>query len=292
MSQTLQEGSRVLSKNNWEVYHPDGHHMFTCGDRRASWYLERDLAKPIGEYKIKLTFTPKGHGFDKNEVFGLKGRVIRCVVSGEKEGLQRHHIVPYCYRTHFPEEYKSKNHHDIVLVTHKIHEAYEQHATVYKNQLAREYGVKTLNEYNLEYTKLISEYSSEKVKSLSKLHSIFKSYGKIPNHVIVDNLKFVAKQTNFSYEKLSQLNYIQLWKFYQLLKERYEKEFDYFKKINSKKYDHGFHLIQKLNTHQDYSEFIIKWRKHFIETMNPEYMPEGWSIYFRTRLKKRTNANK
>ena len=26
-------------------------------------------------------------------------------------------------------------------------------------------------------------------------------------------------------------------------------------------------------------EFEVSWRKHFLEVMKPEYMPDGWDIY-------------
>ena len=284
MSQVLKEGSRGLSTENWKVFHPNGKHMFTCGERKATWYLDKNLAKQIGEKQIKLTFEPKGYGFNENEIFGLAGRKIRCVVTGESEGLQRHHIVPYCYRTHFDKKYKSKNHHDVVLVTYKIHQDYERLATQYKNKLAYEYGVKTLNDYNLEYTKALSNFYGNKVKTLSKLYSIFKNYGKIPQEVIVDNLRFVAKETGIEYKLLSTFTYIQLWKLYCLISKQYNTELNEFKKNNINKYNHGYELVKKLNSYHDISDFVYKWRKHFIDSMKPKYMPEGWSVDFRIKV--------
>ncbi len=103
----LKVGSKNLNTENWKVYHPSGRHMFTCGEKKANWYLDRNLAKLIGKKKITLTFSPKGNGFEDNEEFGRSIREARCVVSGIEDGLQRHHIVPYCYRTYFPERFKS-----------------------------------------------------------------------------------------------------------------------------------------------------------------------------------------
>ena len=31
---------------------------------------------------------------------------------------------------------------------------------------------------------------------------------------------------------------------------------------------------------QDIMEFTIMWRKHFIDSMDPKYLPEGWSINY------------
>ena len=94
-SNILKIGGKNLNTENWEVYHPNGTHMFTCGEKKATWYLDRNLAKKTAEGKIMLTFEPKGTGFESDEVFGKTIRETICVVTGNPEGLQRHHIVPY-----------------------------------------------------------------------------------------------------------------------------------------------------------------------------------------------------
>ena len=286
MPQILKIGSKNLNVENWKVLHPKGHHMFTCGERKAMWYLDKNLAEYVeGEpYTVKLTFEPKGYGYGENDVFGLAGREVRCVVTNTTDGLQRHHIVPYCYRTHFPNEYKSKNHHDVVLLNYKQHEAYERHAFDYKNEMASIYDVPTLNELNLEYTKLLSEYSTDKVKMLSRLHSIFKNNGNIPLNIIQENLKHVTQYTDFNYDAICRLNYIQLYKLYLILRQRHEEEFESFKEKNRKMYDHGYHVVSKLDDHEKIVEFVRMWRQHFVETMKPKYMPLGWSIDFRVKV--------
>lgn len=286
MPQTLKIGSKNLGIENWKVLHKEGHHMFTCSERKATWYLKKKLAHIVkGEHNtIQLTFESKGYGFNENEIFGLAGREVRCVVTAEKDGLQRHHIVPYCYRTHFPDEYKSKNHHDVVLVTYKAHEEYERHAFDFKNQMAEIYNVPTLNELNLDYTKLLSEYSSDKVKMLSKLHSIFKNNGNIPDEIIVENLKHVVEYIPFSLKRICELNYMQLYKIYLYLRQKHQEDFEIFKEENKLKYDHGYHVVQKLDTHEKIENFVKMWRRHFIDTMKPKYMPLGWSVDFRVKV--------
>ena len=284
MPQILQTGSKNFNTENWEVYHPNGKHMFTCGERKAEWYLSKELAIQIDKHKIKLTFEPKGYGFSDGEIFGLAGRIIQCVVTGENEGLQRHHIIPYCYRSHFPEEYKSKNHHDVVLVTYGIHEIYELEASKFKNQLAKEYDIRTLNELNLEYTKVLCEYSNEKIKMISKFNAIFTSYGHIPSDVVVNNLKLVSMLTGISFKKLKLLNYMQLYKLYRHLKSIHEDEFNELKRKNKTKFDHGYHLVKKLNTHKKIEGFVRRWRQHFLDSMKPKFMPEGWGVNFRCKV--------
>lgn len=279
----LKVGSKNLNAENWEVYHPDGTHMFTCGEKKATWYLERDLAKRTADGKIMLTFEPKGNGFEANEVFGKSVREAICVVTGEPDGLQRHHIVPYCYRTYFPEKYKSKNHHDVVLINHERHSEYEQEATKYKDVIAEIYGVKTISEFNIEYTSKLREIGKPNAILLNTLHSLFKTHNKISRQTKLKKLKQISDSTGIPLETVLEYNYIQLYKFYLLLREEHVKEQYEFKQTNRINYDHGYHVVQKLDTEEKIENFVKLWRRHFLDTMNPEFMPTGWSIDFRVK---------
>jgi hypothetical protein len=279
----LNTGSRNLNSENWKVFHPNGRHMFTCGERKAQWYINNDLAIKVGNKKIKFTFIPKGNGFEDDEEFGRSDREYRCVVTGCEEGLQRHHIVPYCYRMYFPNEFKSKNHHDVVLINHEKHSEYEQLANEYKDIIAKIYNVKTIDELNTEYTLKLRGFGREDAIVISSMHSLFKTYGKIPQDLKIQKLHFIAEKTNIPYDQIERFNYIQLYKLYLLLKEQHIVDINEFKRQNKQKFDHGYHVAQKLNTEEKISEFIKLWRNHFIDIMKPRFMPNGWSIDFRIK---------
>jgi hypothetical protein len=281
----LQIGSKNLSSENWKVYHPSGRHMFTCGEKKAYWYLERNLAELTGERMIKLTFIPKGNGFEDDEEFGRSSRIVQCVVTGISEGLQRHHIVPYCYRTYFPEIYKSKNHHDVVLMNFEIHSEYEQKANEFKDEIARIYNVKTIGELNAEYTLKLRELGKPNAVILNTIHSIFKIYGRLSQEELLDKLHYIADNSNLPFETLIKYNYIQLFKLYQLLREDHINEIYEFKGIYRKQYDHGYHVVQKLDTEEKIEDFVKLWRNHFVDTMQPLFMPTGWSVDFRIKTK-------
>lgn len=281
----LKVGSKNLNSENWKVYHPSGRHMFTCGEKKAQWYLDRNLAVEIGKKKIRFTFKPKGNGFEDNEVFGRSIRENRCVVSGLEDGLQRHHIVPYCYRTYFPEAFKSKNHHDVVLINHEIHSDYEQIANDYKDEIARIYGVKTINEFNAEYTGRLRESGKENAILLNAIHSLFKCYGNMPDDVKFEKLQFISDNSDLSYNTLCDLNYIQMYKLYLLIREAHIVELEAFKTNNRHLYDHGYHVVKMLDTEDKIMDFVKLWRNHFIDTMQPAYMPHGWSVDFRIKTK-------
>lgn len=281
----LKFGSKNLNSENWKVYHPSGKHMFTCGEKKAKWYTDRELAKVIGKKMIKLTFTPRGNGFEDNEIFGRSMRDAICVVSGLDEGLQRHHIVPYCYRTYFPEIYKSKNHHDVVLINHKYHSQYEQVANYYKNEIADMYNVKTIGELNGEYTARLRETGKPNSILLNSLHSIFKGYGRVSQEMRLEKLRFVAEHTGILFETICTYNYLQLYKIFLYSQVLHVKEIYDFKENYRMLYDHGYHVVSKLDTEEKIEEFVKLWRNHFISTMQPKHMPMGWSIDFRIKTK-------
>jgi len=281
----LKYGSKNLNTENWKVYHPSGRHMFTCGEKKAQWYLDRDLAIEFKTKKIKLLFTPRGNGFEDNEEFGRGIRESRCVVGGLEEGLQRHHIVPYCYRTYFPKAFKSKNHHDVVLINHEIHSDYEQLANQFKDEIGRMFNVKSINEFNIEYTTKLREIGKKNSILLNAIHSLFKCYNKIPRKVILEKLQFISNETEIPFKRIKGYSYVQMYKMYELLEEQHIIETEAFKVENRKLYDHGYHVVQKLDTDEKIEDFVKLWRNHFIDTMQPQFMPTGWSIDFRIKTK-------
>ena len=58
-----------------------------------------------------------------------------------------------------------------------------------------------------------------------------------------------------------------------------------FKQNNRIYYDHGYHVMKKLDTEEKIENFVKLWRNHFINTMNPQHMPIGWSVDFRIKTK-------
>ena len=281
----LQIGSRNLNHENWKVYHPNGKHMFTCGEKKANWYLSRELATVIGKHKIQFTFKPNGDGFADNEEFGRGIRKNICVVTGVDYDLQRHHIVPYCYRTYFDDKYKSKNHHDVVLINDEEHEKYEREANKFKNEIAHMFGVKTIAELNQEYTVLHREESKKYSLILSALKSIFKSHDKMSDEIKREKLKFVSEKTEIPFDLMCSYNYIQLFKLYILIKKHQKKEMYDFKNRTKKNYEHGYLVVKQLDTEEKIERFVKLWRNHFLVTTKPKHMPHGWSVDFRIKTK-------
>jgi len=70
---------------------------------------------------------------------------------------------------------------------------------------------------------------------------------------------------------------------YLIIKEKHETKMLNFKNNNRKHYDHGYHVVKKLDTEEKMVKFVKLWRNHFIETTSPKHMPTGWSVDFRIK---------
>ena len=237
---------------NFRIFSKEGNLLFIASEKRANWYLSRNLAEIVDSHTIKFNFEAGGVGaqFDK---YCLSKKDNICVVCGEDDlsKLERHHIVPREYRKHLPINIKNHNSHDIVVVCNRCHKKYEnKFATLKKKNLAKRYKAQ-LN-------------SGAERKAISFSHQyIFNS--KIPEARKLEMRKIINK-------------------IFKSIYKRDVKDADILRlsNINIKEYDfqrekHGMIVISKI---KNTNLFIKRWRKHFVESMHPQFMPEFWSIYY------------
>lgn len=242
---------------NCEVYSPEGELMFLCKRKKMEWYLEHNLAELIQNQtppKIKLTFEPNGPG-QVGSLFYLTPRENRCVVCAAKERLTRHHVVPKCYRKHFPLTMKQGLSHDVVVLCVECHTRVEQYYDEAKLQLSKTYnaplaGIGDIVDHDLHYarrvyrtlTKYWQEIPLERIKILKKR--------------IEECLGIEIKE--FSLSSLDQI----------------------FEKIPTTKNpqfeSHGELVVKQLDG--DYDLFVYMWRLLFVYKMEPKFLSVGWSI--------------
>ena len=127
--------------SNWLMLGPDGSEMFRCAEKRARWYLNRDLAEIVANDPptVKLKFIPNGNG-NQGDEFSLSKKHNRCVRCGTEEDLTKHHIVPSMYRRFLPDNVKSRSSHDVVPICIPCHNEYEAHASQLKNLISLEFA--------------------------------------------------------------------------------------------------------------------------------------------------------
>lgn len=166
---------------NCQIQAPDGEVLCYADSKRVNWYIERSLAEIISKEPsiIRLNFEPNGRGYtdiESDQVYYSKEKKNECVCCGSTSSYLRYHIVPLLYRKYFPENYKSRRSHDIVLLCATCHETAIKHSDKLKKQIAIEYDV-PLNTFG-EIHK-----HKEKLSSIRKLCiSIVKNNNKIPEH--------------------------------------------------------------------------------------------------------------
>ncbi len=268
------EAKKTAVYHNNRVYHPtalspDGVSpklMFMTNRKKINFYLNNNLAnvineRPDGTVDIILTFIPKGLGC--NSEFDLAEKSNVCVISGDSIDLTQHHVVPSMYGKFFPWERKQNNSHDVVLLTVPNHVKYEREASLYKDVLAKQYGAPTLHEFITG-----QGWDSGRVKE--------------------DMRKSKLAYTLLNYEdRMPPKRQQELRREFLMLTDLEPTDENY-KKIS--KLGHTFKLQMQYGELfvpliTDIEEFCVNWRKHFIETANPQFLPKGWSIYGNRRNK-------
>jgi hypothetical protein len=242
---------------NHKVYSPDGEFMFMGNNKKVNWYLNKGLAiviseeNDVGGKDVQLLFEPNGTGHSEDDPYYLKPKENMCVVSGclELTELTKHHVIPYCFRKHFPLEFKDRSSHDIVLLTREVHYDYENnYATSFKNELAIEYGVPTHEEYSASVSR------SNPARSTAS--TLLSHSDKIPIDKVLDLMIKFETKTGIKATR---------WNMEEYLKNTELNRPDPWGKL----------IVEKVD---DIQRFAERWRQHFLDSMKPQYMPKGWSV--------------
>jgi hypothetical protein len=241
----LKESTKEIY-GNYQVYSPDGVLMFRTDQKKINWYLSRGLATRISDNSISLLFEPMGLGLHGRE-YGLTQMKNICVVCGSESELTKHHVVPRCYRSFFPEEYRSHKFHDVLVTCVGCHYTYEEEALKYKKEISQK--------YDCPIDGIIVDRSREK---------------KIKNFILCLEDKNIPKWriSQIKSEIRRELNIKRITR--SVIKEWSNKVIKNFCSVSN-----GEMVVQKI---ENLDEFIRDWRSHFIQTMDPKFLPEGWSI--------------
>ncbi|OEU16717.1 hypothetical protein FRACYDRAFT_149334, partial [Fragilariopsis cylindrus CCMP1102] len=256
--------------DNIEMYHPDNRTMLcTIGKKKANWYVKKQLAVWRREEDAgTMAATPiktnddDGNTFERMNTYNINHKKNICVACGG--GLMRHYVVPYSYRKKFPIKFKTHLPHDIVLLCIECHIAMDQAIKICRTDI---YEQSYRTDPNTRH-KVIVDEKLKHIKSYSRALYLYKN--KLPKHRIQLYEKYVLK------EHLVTSN--QNDPDYETDADAYDKNL-ITEKLNPK-YIPLVDLVikHKLKTDQDVREFVIGWRQFFVDTLNPQYLPIGWSV--------------
>lgn len=248
--------------SNCRIFDQDGTLMCYCSLKKMKWYLKRNLAEPIDENSIKLTFEPTGKGHDGDDYY-LERKVDQCVVCGTKENLTKHHVVPYQYRKHFPEKRKNHTHFDVLCVCGSCHDNYESRATLLNKQLAEEFGI--------VLTSPMDEQEKSFLKVLSYANALQKHSDSIPEDRIQVMLDFISSWNG------SEITLYDL--------DELSETFDGMTNVKKGAYAPGGKVLSAWlsENNNDVHAFIVMWRQHFLDETKPKFLSKHWLDEYKTR---------
>lgn len=231
---------------NYKVLDLNGQLLFKCSYDKFRWYLRKGLARQVSHEAdtIQLCFQHKGEGC-KHDTFLLSEKDNRCVVCGTNHKLTRHHVIPHWYRKFFPNKYKEHQSHDVLPVCEECHMRYES-----------DFAWKLKKELAIKYDAPFSSDDMENARVLKTWANALHHYhDKIPQKRKDDLILNIALATG-EFPSTDDIADIAC------------NELDY-------DYSHGKVVADKLVNFQEFAEL---WRNDFVSNMNPQYLPEGWSV--------------
>lgn len=241
---------------NCQVHSPTGELMFRCLEKRAKWYLDRNLATTIGNdpLSIKLNFVPKGKG-EAIDVLKME-RKNKCVVCGTEniDVLTKHHLVPFVYRQHFPNNRKQHSSLFVVPICRDCHFKYEnEFANQLKSVLAEAYSAP-----------INGDFDNDRDKTIKIIRCLKQFNDRIPQdrrdflkEKLKQNLNDLGINGNLDFSLEENLD---------LVKEQLEQE-----SKEQANQSHGKTVVDRI---LNFDEFEKMWAKHFVDSMKPEHMPE------------------
>lgn len=241
---------------DYYCYHPDGTLMFLTSERRAEWYLTNDVCEqdPADPKRLVFKHTPKGYGHWGTHLheYWLKPKKNQCVVCGTKHDLTQHHVLPITLQRHYPNrsEDAGLRYHDMLLLCFDCHNEYEQkHAHAVYTKWERELDAVRHPQYKMDH-KLAG--AVKRARSILANRLPWEVQRKLVTE-ISDLLDIPKDEVNL--KKLACLRHKDT-------------------QVLIRDADFG----EKVCAEWDLGDLRRFWRKHFVDSMKPRFLPEGWSI--------------
>jgi hypothetical protein len=235
--------------------------LCTVSTKKANWYVKKKLASWQGSDTIRLFFTPTtGVKSAEQLQYNQAIKKNQCVVCGADKHFMRHYVVPYCYRSLWPERFKAHLSHDVVLLCPECQLDADKQSQAKKKIL--EDTLRTDPETAHEHVIDRELYNVRGAAS-----ALLRWKHKLPPERILEYQTMLcswlqlAEQEDLTDERLLAASILEY-------------------RISNTNYIPGPELVAAwLNGRPDaIEEFVQDWRRHFLETMEPDFLPTGWSV--------------
>ena len=256
--------------DNCRILAPDGETFLCyCSHRKLVWYLERDLAtqKEGEERTIILKFEPAGSG-NNGDAFYSAPKKNECVVCGATDALCRFHVIPSMYRKFYPKDLKSHSSHDVVLLCQYHIRPSNDAMTLLAEDIAAEFGVPLagLGERQIVDTNLKAIVDAARVLLRNRSGSIT-----LPEAREAEIRSGLASRLGVDESEIDLESAV---------RTKYRAD-------NPDWKPHGLVVVSSvvesgqaggLSVADALHPFTVRFRAHFVEEMNPQYLAEGWSV--------------
>ncbi|XP_003388132.1 PREDICTED: exonuclease 3'-5' domain-containing protein 2-like isoform X2 [Amphimedon queenslandica] len=246
---------------NCQLIAPDGTLLSTVDKRKVEWYLSKELGVLVSEDPpvLQLLFEPSGKP-KKDREYYLTEKENICVVCGRKDSYIRKNVVPHEYRKFFPPKMKEHLSHDVLLLCVTCHQLSTHHDSIIKQQIALEYSAP------LEASTQKFHEDPEKVKLRSLARALKGHKETLPKKRREDITETLAKHFNCEKDEVTD----------DMIEELLKIE----TRLHNPNYvSHGELVVKAVKEREDLVEFQQRWRQHFLDSMQPQYLPKLWSVY-------------
>lgn len=207
---------------------------------------------------VKLRFEPSGRPNDEFNYY-LQYKENVCVVCGKDDSYIRKLVVPKEYRKYFPPSLKNHSSHDVLLMCISCHMISTQYDNALRNQLANECSAPINSS-----ARSTQDHDLQKIKSSAK--ALILNKDKIPEKRVLE-----LEETVKNFYGVTELTD-------DILKTAMDLDIRVYNQDYS---PHGKKVVKYMVKHGGLYEFERRWRQHFLDTMNPKFMPDLWSVEHR-----------
>ncbi|CAH0722959.1 unnamed protein product, partial [Brenthis ino] len=242
---------------------PDGELLCTCDNKKALWYVEKELADIVIQdpLTVRLRFEPAGRSVGEVGRYYQLKKENKCVVCGANDSYIRKNVVPREYRKYFPEVMKDHSSHDVLLLCVACHQRSNAADRAVRERLAHVCSAPLATRECSGYTE---DADSKKIRSAARA-LLYQSRKHALPEARRQHLENILLQHYPQFDEVTE----------ELLQDAVNIQVLY---ENTDYEPHG----QKVVCYYLENEGLLKleelWREHFLDSMCPKYMPELWSV--------------
>ncbi|KAL6445558.1 hypothetical protein ACFW04_000832 [Cataglyphis niger] len=253
--------------HNCYLQAPDGDILCTCDRKKAEWYITKKLGELVETepYTVRLNFEPSGRALGEVGQYYTQVKINQCVVCGCTEKFIRKNVVPREYRKYFPLVMKAHQSHDVLLLCPSCHEISNNHDLQLRRKLADMCDAPLIGPITHVRDKYMHNYR--------KLHSAVKALKErilLPPRRREELEKCILEHTGQQKVTPDLLN---------ALSEQLKNALMQPVSNQYKCQPHGLKVVQYFQKKEGgLVELERMWREHFLNVMEPKYLPSLWSV--------------